>query len=289
LRVAEEFGGEVVNCDSIQIYRGLDIGSAKLSIAERKGIQHHLVDVAEVDETVTAGEYARRARMVLERLRERRVLPVVAGGTGFYLRALLDGLSPAASRNTPIRRRLEQVAARRPGALHRFLRRYDPVAERRIHANDHQKLIRATELMLVECQPVSETQGRPRNRLQGFTILKIGLNPPRRELHERINVRCERMFARGLVEETVGLLRTYSADVNPLGSLGYKEAVQFIQGRLTREQAIKECQTKTRQYAKRQMTWFRSEKETVWLEGFGEDRAIQEQAVSSAREFMDRC
>jgi tRNA dimethylallyltransferase len=289
VKIAEEFGGEIVNCDSIQIYRGLDIGSAKLSTAERKSIPHHLLDVADLDETITAGEYARRARVVLKELRERHVLPVVAGGTGFYLRALLDGLSPAASRNTEIRRRLERVAERHAEALHRFLRRYDRHAARRIHPNDLQKLIRAVELMQVERRPVSETQGRPRTKLQGYKTLKIGLDPPRRELHEKINLRSERMFARGLVEETADLLRTYPPDVKPLGSLGYKQAVRVIEGQMTREQAIQECQTKTRQYAKRQMTWFRGEKDTVWLRGFGDDPVIQERALSCTRDFLSGC
>ena len=236
---------------------------------------------------MTAGTYSRLAREALDSIRSRSVLPILVGGTGFYLRALLDGLSPAPQRDADLRIRLTNIAVRRPGALYRFLRVYDPAALPRIHANDHQKLIRAIELTVLGRQPATLTQSQPRIPLEGFRVLKLGLNPERALLHCRINERAERMFSAGLIDETRALLASgVPASAKALQSLGYKQALQFIKGQTTIRQAIEECQTRTRQYAKRQLTWFRAEPNVTWLTGFGCDPPIKEQADSAVRAFL---
>ena len=275
LSLASALGGEIVNYDSVQVYRGLDIGSAKTPPAERLGVPHHLIDILEPHEELTAGAYARLARPLLTEIASRGKLPVLVGGTGFYLRALLAGLSPAPERDAALRDRLSTLAERRPAALHRLLRRLDPEAARRIHPNDCQKLIRAVEL--------ARAQRLPRDPLTGFRIVKIGLNPDRQLLYQRINQRTEQMFASGLLEETEALLQTgLSPNAKPLQTLGYKQAVQVLARTLPLEHAIAECQTKTRQYAKRQLTWFRSEPDITWLQGFGDEPHLQLTARSLA-------
>ncbi len=287
LVLAEAVGGEILNCDSIQVYRRLDIGSAKIPALARRGIPHHLLDIIDIDEELTAGAYSRLAREVLAGVRSRNRVPIVAGGTGFYLRALLDGLSPAPRRDEPLRARLAAIAERRAGALHRFLRMHDPDTARRIHSNDRQKLIRAVEITVLAAQPVTSVQSAPRNRLEGFAVLKLGLAPQRDALNERLNQRAAAMFRNGLLEETKALLDSgVSPEAKPLGSLGYKQAVKVLRGELAVEDAIRECQIRTRQYAKRQMTWFRAERDVHWLTGFGADLHIQQQATRLAAAFV---
>lgn len=287
LYLAELVGGEVVNCDSIQVYRGLNIGAAKLSEPERRGIPHHLIDVVDPEADFTAGEYTRQARRVLAEITERGKIPIVAGGTGFYLRALFDGLSPAPLRDTELRNRLQTIASRRPGLLHRYLRRFDPVAASKIHPNDLQKLSRAIEITKQTDQPVSQVQALPRSSLSKYTLLKLGLNPDRQSLYPILNQRAEAMFQGGILDETKCLLeRGLSPQAKSLQSLGYKQAVQVLAGSLSIESAIKDCQIKTRQYAKRQLTWFRSEKDVHWLNGFGSDQQIKNEAAALVRHFL---
>lgn len=284
--VLAEHGGEVVNFDSVQIYRGFDVGSAKLTFSERRGIPHHLIDIAEPDSDFTAGSYARTAGQVLHQISRRGRIPVLVGGTGFYLRALLDGLSPAPERDNTLRKRLDEVADRRPLALHRFLRRYDPISASRIHQNDRQKLIRAVEMAYAAGRPASETQALPRQALTGYRILKIGLQPDRAALYERINRRTELMFTSGLLEETAALLSTgISAGAKAMQSLGYKQAAGVLSGTLSLKEAIEECQTRTRQYAKRQLTWFRREPNVHWICGFGSEPHVQEQALRLLKQW----
>ena len=287
IRLAARFGGEIVNCDSVQVYRGLDLGSAKSRISERQGVQHWLLDILDLSEELTAGFYARLAREAIATIHAGGRVPVVVGGTGFYLRALLDGLSPAPGRDEPLRRRLAKTAGRQPRALHRFLRRHDPEAALRIHPNDCQKVIRAIELTILARQPATRTQSAPRNALQDVAVLKLGLAPARDRLYERLNERSAWMFAHGLLEETKALLESgYSADTKPLQSLGYKQAVQVLAGKLSVEEAVRECQTKTRQYAKRQLTWFRAEQGVEWLCGFGGEEAVCAAAMQRVQEFL---
>lgn len=289
LYLTEHFEAEIVNCDSVQVYRGLEIGAAKVPLEQRTRVRHHLIDVIETDGELTAGEYARLGRAALTDIRDRGKIPIVAGGTGFYLRALLDGLSPAPRRDEDLRNRLKSVVRRRPGALHRFLHRLDPVSASRIHPNDYQKLIRAIELTALAGRPASQTQSEPRDALRGFAMLKLGLNPERARLHRKLDERSAAMFAAGLLEETRALIDAGVApDSKALKSLGYKQAVQLLSGELTLEAAVIECRTKTRQYAKRQMTWFRAERGMCWLKGFGNEEAIRTEALRKVREFLGR-
>lgn len=287
LYLAEHLGAEIVNCDSVQVYRGLEIGAAKLPLEQRTRVRHHLIDVIETDGELTAGEYARLGRAALNDIRDRGKIPIVAGGTGFYLRALLDGLSPAPRRDEDLRNRLKSVVRRRPGALHRFLHWLDPVSASRIHANDYQKLIRAIELTALAGRPASQTQSEPRDALRGVAVLKLGLNPARAELYRKLDERSAVMFAAGLLKETRALIDAgVSPDSKALKSLGYKQAVQVLRGELTLEAGVIECRTKTRQYAKRQMTWFRAEAGMCWLNGFGSEEAIRAEALGKVSEFL---
>lgn len=281
LDIAVQFNGEIISCDSVQVYRGFDIGAAKLPLVQRRGIKHHLLDCTGPDVEFTAGDYMRHARAALHDVASRGKVPVVCGGTGFYLRALLWGLSPAPLRDTDLRLRLTKIAQRRPVSLHRLLARFDPSAAERIHPRDGQKLIRAIEIAHVEQSSLSHVQARPRNPLIGYAVLKIGLNPNRSELYDTLNCRASAMFASGLIPETEKLLQIgYKRDSKPLQSLGYRQTLQLLDGDLSLDQAITECQAKTRQYAKRQLTWFRADKEMNWLSGFGSNSECRRAALS---------
>ena len=282
VHLAQQFSGEVVSCDSVALYRHFEIGTAKPTPEQRALAPHHLLDVAEPDQPFTAGEYARQARAAVSEIASRGHLPIVVGGTGLYLRALLEGLFPGPQRSEEMRVRLRQRADERGSPyLHQLLARLDPAGAAKIHPNDAPKLIRAIEVCIAARAPMSELwQQRGRDPLRGFRILRIGLNPPREELYARINRRAQQMFEAGLIEETTALLDRYSADKNitPLESLGYKQAAQFLRGELTHEQAIAAAQQGHRNYAKRQMTWFRREPDVVWLEGFGDAPDIGQRA-----------
>ena len=284
LLLAERFGGEIVNCDSIAIYREFEVGTAKPSLADRGRVPHHLFDALAPTEPSTAGDYARRARAVLTEIRRRGRLPIVVGGTGLYLRALLAGLFAGPPRSQELRARLRREAAARPaGYLHRLLRKLDPSAAARIHANDSAKLIRAVEVCLAARRPMSELLRGGRAPLTGFRILRIGLDPERSALYARLNLRAAHMFSAGLVEETRALREKYSGSALPLAALGYKQASQLLRGELTREQAIAAAQQAHRNYAKRQMTWFRGEPDVHWLKGFGDDAEVQKKATALVR------
>lgn len=287
LRLAAEFDGEIVNCDSLQLYRYFDIGTAKLRPEERGSIPHHLLDVLDPGEIFTAGEYARRAREVLREITARGRLPLVVGGTGFYLRALLDGLFPGPGRDERLRQRLAQREARRPGLLHRLLRRWDPEAARRIHPADRPKLIRALEVCLLTRRPLSEWFAAGRDALTGYRVCKLGLNPPRAALYQRLDARCRAMFEQGLIEEVRRILAMgYPPSIKPLEAHGYRQALQVLRGELDLPHALYYAQRNTRRYAKRQWTWFRREPNLIWMDGFGDDPAVQELAVRHVRHFL---
>ena len=280
VRLAERFSGQIVSCDSVAVYRELEIGTAKPSSEERARIPHHMLDVVSPDQPYTAGDYAREARSSLGTIVAGNSLPIVAGGTGLYLRALLDGLFPGPRRFESLRVRLRQLEKERGGSyLARILQRIDPISAARIHPNDVPKLIRAIEVTLAMRQPMSTAWQVGRDPLRGFRILRLGLNPPRTELYARINQRAAAMFSNGLVEETEQLLARYGANCRPLASLGYKQAAQLLRGDLSLAGAIAGTQQGHRHYAKRQTTWFRREPDVYWLNGFGDDAAIVEEAV----------
>lgn len=281
LRIALAVGGEIVNCDSLQVYRGFNIGTAKVPVAERQGIPHHLIDVIDPSQLFTAGDYARLAEAALREIAGRGRIPVLAGGTGFYLRALLDGLFPGPSRDQTLRTRLERREASRGGSLHRILRRLDPAAAARIHPNDKNKTLRALEVRLIEGQPLSRLFERGRAPLSGFRPIKLGLDPPRELLYARLNARAAAIFERGLVDEVRHLLAAgVSPGAKPFESLGYKQALQVVEGSLTLEQALESTELQTRRYAKRQTTWFRKETGMHWLAGFGDDPRVQADALA---------
>src|SRR5579862_9419750 len=284
LRIAEEFDGEVVNCDSLQIYRYFDIGTAKLPVEERRNIPHHLIDVLDPNEGFTGGEYARRARPLLAEITARKRLPVVAGGTGFYLKALIDGLFPGPQRDDAVRKRLTARETARPGSLARLLRRLDPEAARRIHANDLPKLIRALEVRLVVHRPVTEMFREGREALSGYQPLTVGLDPPRDELYAVLDRRAQAMFEGGLLEEVSAVLaRGFDAACKPFESHGYKQALQMLRGELSPQQALFYTQRNTRRYSKRQMTWFRQQQGVEWFRGFGGQQDLQTAIVARVR------
>jgi tRNA dimethylallyltransferase len=287
LKLAEQFDGEIVSCDAVAVYRGLDVGSAKPTAAERARAPHHAIDILDPDEPSTAGDYARAARAALAEIRARGRLPIVTGGTGLYLRALLEGLAPAPPRDEELRERLRERAARHGSEyLHRLLKHVDPAAAAAIHPNDVPKMIRSVEVTLAARQPQREQWQAGRDRLQGFRVLQMGLNPPRVALYARINERAARMFDEGLLEETAAARDRYGDACRALGSLGYAQALAMLRGEMTRAEAIAAAQQGHRNYAKRQMTWFRRDKQIEWLAGFGDDTDVQARTAEMVRRHV---
>jgi tRNA dimethylallyltransferase len=289
LELAQRFDGEIVSCDSVAVYRGMELGTAKPTAEERARVRHHLIDVTDPDQPFTAGEYSRQARAALKDIAGRGKLPIVTGGTGLYLRALTEGLFAGPERQEGLRERLAHSRERHgEGWLNRVLQRLDPASAARIHANDAAKLMRAIEVCLAGRRPMSEVlsnQTKARDPLTGFRLLRIGLNPPRKPLppreglYDRLNQRAAAMFAAGLVEETRSLLARFGP-VKALDSLGYRQAISVLSGDLTEPAAIEAAQQGHRNYAKRQMTWFRREPDVHWIERFGDDAGAVQVAAS---------
>ena len=286
LTLAEHFNGEIISCDSVAVYRGMELGTAKPTAEERARIPHHLIDMATPDQPFTAGDYSRQARVALRGIDARGKLPVITGGTGLYLRALTEGLMMVPARQQQLRARLARSRERYGDMwLHRILRRLDPVSAARIHANDAAKLIRAIEICHAIRRPMSDVmviQVQAKDPLTGFRLLRIGLNPTRSQLYERLNRRAAAMFAAGLVEETRGLLALYGP-VKALDSLGYRQALAALSGTMNEEEAIASAQQGHRNYAKRQMTWFRREPDVHWLENFGDQIETAQAAIELVR------
>jgi tRNA dimethylallyltransferase len=279
LALAEHFRGEIVNCDSVALYREFEIGTDKPTAAERARVPHHLLDLIDPTAYITAGEYARQARRALEEIKTRGNLPIVVGGSGLYLRALLEGLFPGPQRSQELRQRLGERAGEKGSAyLHRVLRRLDPAAAAKIHAHDAPKLIRAIEVCLASRQRMTELWKQGGDPLPGFRILRLGLDPERKLLYDRLNQRAQRMFDSGVVEETQRLLEKYGDAARALTSLGYKQAGQLLRGEIDRGTALQAAQQAHRHYAKRQITWFRREPDVLWLDGFGHESRIQKKA-----------
>ena len=285
LRIAESFSGEIVNCDALQLYRGFDIGTAKTPAAARRGIPHHLLDALDPQMSFSAGDYARAAREIIAGISSRGHLPLVVGGTGFYLRALLDGLPALPGRDDLLRERLSRREQRHPGALHRLLRRLEPSAAARIHPRDLQKTTRALEIRLLTRAklPAPSTA----SSLEGFRLLLVGLAPERSLLTDAIAARTRRMFDEGLVDEVRGLLdKGLSGDEKPFESLGYKQALAHIRGQISLEEALESTEIETRQYAKRQLTWFRRDTRITWITGFGSSPDVAEASLTAVRKFL---
>jgi tRNA dimethylallyltransferase len=277
VKLAERLGGEVVACDSTQLYRGFDIGTAKPSASDRRGIPHHLIDVLGPQDEATAGGYRQLALQILEDLRQRKRLPVFTVGTGLYLRALLDGLAEVPQRSEELRARLRaSVEEHLPGHLHRVLKRLDPEAAQKIAPADEQKLIRAVEVCILTRKPISEVHRTGRVPLEGWRVVKVGLIPPRGKLNERIHARTDAMLAQGWMREVQALLDSgLSENSKPFDFIGYRELRTVLRGEISLEEARGAIQQFTRRYAKRQLTWFRKDLGVHWFSGFGDDEGIQ--------------
>jgi tRNA dimethylallyltransferase len=275
IRLAQQLNGEVLVCDSTQVYRHFDIGTAKVPLAERHGIAHRLIDLVESEEIFTAGEYRRQALLALTEVSQRGKLPILTAGTGLYLRALLEGLADAPERSEELRARLRAKAQLRGSEhLHRTLARLDPEIARRIGPRDTQKVIRAIEMRILAGKPVGEIHRAGRNSLEGYQVQKIGLSPPRAALYARIDARTVTMLSDGWLDEVRKLSSSVPPDAKPFQFIGYPELLAHLAGRLTMEAAMKKIQLATRQFAKRQLTWFRKEPSVHWLPGFGDDPEV---------------
>jgi tRNA dimethylallyltransferase len=277
VRLAAKFGGEVLACDSTQLYRGFDVGTAKPRVEERRGVAHHLIDVLDPHENATAGGYRELALAVLEDLREREQLPIFTVGTGLYLRALLEGLADIPQRSEELRERLRNAAQERPpGYLHRVLQRRDPQAAKKIAPADEQKLIRAIEVCLLARKPISQVHQEGRRPLKGWRVVKIGLLPPREKLYERIHARTSTMLEHGWMQEVQNLLQSgLSENAKPFDFIGYRELRGVLRNKLPLQQAAEAIEQATRRYAKRQLTWFRKETGVQWFSSFGDDQELQ--------------
>lgn len=279
LRVATTIGGEIVNYDSVQIYRGFDIGSAKPSLEQRALVPHHLFDVAEADEEINAADYARRARAVCEDIHARGKRAILAGGTFFYLRALLSGLPEMPGRDERVRERLRAIAAKRPERLHRWLSKIDPRSGRKIAPADRHRVERALEVWITSGRPISSWDIETADELPS---IKLALAVERGELGALLDARVEAMFRAGLIDETRALLERYPSTARPFGTIGYKEAAAVVRGEMTEAEAIAETRRRTRAYAKRQMTWLRAERNVHWI-----DAGDREQAFAAALRIIE--
>jgi tRNA dimethylallyltransferase len=281
VHLAERLGGEVVACDSTQLYRGFDVGTAKPSASDRRSIPHHLIDVYGPNDEATAGGYRQLALSVLQDLRNRKRLPVFTVGTGLYLRALVEGLAEVPQRSEELRARLRAAAEERlPGYLHRLLKRLDPEAAQKIAPADEQKLLRSIEVCVLARKPISEVHRAGRVPLEGWRVLKVGLLPPREKLNERIHARTDAMLERGWLQEVQTLLASgLSEEAKPFDFIGYRELRAVLQEKISLADAREAIQQATRRYAKRQITWFRKESGVCWFPGFGDDPGVQAGAV----------
>jgi tRNA dimethylallyltransferase len=289
LFLAESFSGEIVNYDSVQIFRHLDIGTAKPSVEELARVPHHMINIREPTEIYTAGDYQRDARGVLDEIKNRGKLPILVGGTGLYLRALTEGLFNGPKRSEYWRNRLEMLAERKGrGYVHRLLSRLDPVAAGRIATRDKPKIIRALEVRLETGKALSQhLQERPRQPLTGFQLRFVGLNPPREELYRRIDDRVRQTLGAGLIEEVRGLLaKGVPASAKPFEAIGYRHVIADLDSSSPRQETIRIIQRDTRRYAKRQMTWFRKQADITWFDGPGDTDEIKNKVYQFVKPFV---
>jgi tRNA dimethylallyltransferase len=287
ISLALRFHGEIVNCDAFQIYRGMDIGTAKVSRAEQQQVRHHMLDLQNPDRDFSAGDYQRQAREVIRDISSRGNLPLVVGGTGFYLRALIDGLFEGPARSEELRARMRKVIQYKgPQTLHRALQRIDPECAARIAKVDADRVIRAYEVYLVSGKSMTWWQQQPRDAFRGFRWLKIGIDQPRERLYTLINQRVDEMFQRGLIEETRGLLKEFDRNSQAFKAIGYRQAAACIEGMMTESEAIEETKKQSRHYAKRQITWFRSDPAIIWLSGNLELEELQKRSANLVAGFL---
>src|SRR3989442_4141172 len=289
LFLAETFSGEIVNYDSVQFFRYLNIGTAKRAPEEQHRVPHHMIDICEPTEIFTAGDFQREARQVLYEIRGRRKLPILVGGTGLYLRALTEGLFNGPARSTYWRNRLEMIAERKGrGYLHRLLTKVDPAAASRIAVRDKPKIIRALEVRLETGKALSQhLEERPRQPLTGFEVHFIGLNPPREELYRRIDDRVRRMIDAGLIQEVRQLIaKGIPSSAKPFEAIGYRHVIADLESAIPLEETIRIIQRDTRRYAKRQMTWFRKQPDVRWFDGPGDSDEIKNKVCQFVKPFV---
>jgi tRNA dimethylallyltransferase len=277
IEVALRINGEVINCDSVQVYQEIQIATAKVPLEERKGVPHHLIDFVSPNVNYTAGEWAREAAIKIDEIESRGRVPLLAGGTGFYLRALRQPFFPSPPTDESIRGRLNRIREKHgPEHLHRLLRRMDPLAAQQLYPRDWPRVQRAIEVYLQTGRSMEDQKPhRPEPPESSQRLRILALNPPRAELYHRINERTEAHFKAGLVDEVRALLdRGYSPSSNALGAHGYRRVVEYLQGQRDLQSAIEQTKLDVRHYAKRQLTWFRHEPGVEWFHGFGEQNVI---------------
>jgi len=287
MALAKKYRGEILSCDALQIYRGMDIGTAKPATTERESVPHHMLDLRMPGEAFSAGDYQRLGREGLRAIRDRERIAFVVGGTGFYLRALIQGLFQGPGRSEELRRRLSRIAERRGVAcLYRALQRSDPAIAARIAPTDISRVTRAYEVYLLTGRPMNWWHCQPRNGLEGFRWLKLGIHWPREELYRRIETRVEEMFQAGFVDEVRGLLERFPAKRHAFKAIGYRQIAGFLAGKISLDHAKEQTKIESRRYAKRQMTWFRGDPEIVWLDATEGEERLLAQAVERIEAFL---
>ena len=276
LAVAGRYGGEIINCDSTAVYRGFDIGTDKIAPADRRGIPHHLIDIVDPTDEYTAAQYARDAAAIIRDVHARGRLPVLAGGTGFYFRALTRGLFPGPGRNAALRQRLESIAERRGVAfLHRLLRKVDPESARRIQPRDLKRLVRALEVFYLTGRPLTAHFADTASPIADLDVLAVGLRLPAALIAERVTRRVDDQFARGLLDEIRTMLaRGIPETARPFGGLVYRQALEHLHGVRDEDSTRALIVQENRRYARRQLIWFRKEPNLSWFDGPGESSAI---------------
>jgi tRNA dimethylallyltransferase len=283
IEAALRLDGEIINCDSVQVYREIEIATAKVPLSERRGVEHHLIDFISPEINYTAGEWAREAALKIEEIEARGKMALLVGGTGFYLRALRKPFFPSPKTDESLRRRLTEIRERHgPAYLHKMLRRLDPQSAATLFERDWPRVQRALEVKLQTGERISaQASERAEPPPCAARIRVLALLPPRAELYRRINDRTEAHFAAGLIDEVRRLLeRGVPADSNALGAHGYRRVVEYLRGERTLESAIEQTKLDIRHYAKRQLTWFRHEPGVEWFEGFGDEPSLQERVMN---------
>jgi len=290
LTIAERYNGEIVNCDSTAVYRGFDIGTDKIAPADRRGVPHHLIDIVDPTEEYTAAQYARDAAAVIRDVHARGRLPILAGGTGFYFRALTRGLFPGPGRDAALRRRLEAIADRRGVThLHRMLKRVDTASALRIQPRDLKRLVRAIEVYFLTGRPLTAHFANTASPIPDVEVLAIGLRLPADRIAERVARRVDEQFARGLLVEIRALLaRGIPETARPFGGLVYRQALEHLRG--VRDEAATRAliAQENRRYARRQLIWFRKEPNLVWFDGPGESAPTREAVLRLIDAYVSR-
>ena len=284
IEVALRLNGEIINCDSVQVYKEIQIATAKVPLEERKGIPHHLIDFVSPDVNYTAGEWAREAAATIDAIEKRNRIPILVGGTGFYLRALRQPFFASPQTDEALRRRITLIRERHgPEHVHRLLQRIDPEAATRFFPRDWPRVQRAIEVRIqTQRSIVAQLDKRPEAHASTRRLRILALSPPRNELYERINERTEMHFETGLVDEVKTLLaKGTPSQSNALGAHGYRRVVEYLAGQRTLESAVLQTKVDVRHYAKRQLTWFRHEEGVEWFNGFGEETSVLQSILDS--------